>query len=525
MISEWLYPLLSVWVIVGYIHLLHVLHMFGIVRSRLLVLVLFVPVVFLEFHFSLRLPHSVVWADTGTGWRLLLAAKVLYWFAFFCVWVLFMNVVAGRAVIVKWFITKFYLQLSLVFLAERWVTPVAFAAWAGLYYFITVKYGVLRIFTAMIVPMVLCFGLIFHLYHYGGVGWRSRKRVLRQQGVMECYVFGKLGPYRVPRHPREIYYDRLENALFIMYGATYGQRNTPYPTILRRDMTSGSLRLFLSRNIRQVHFDDRSRSIYVAPWYEDKYYELSMDDLSVRKERKNQVKGVLTYWEPMDIVKDVSTNRVYIGNDAEQVLLAYDHETGKLEGVLDLLQLGLVSVGGPLWNVIQSGKTRKLYFSAGPGKRRFYDNHLFEVDPDSLAILRKRPFFDVCATALALDEENNFIYYQNGGFNTLHEIDLETFKTRRKFRGEGHARCICLDKKRNLLYVLGYFTGSLFAIDLATGRRLSKVKVGGLPHGIHLDGDTLWVNSMSGVFRLDVPAIWGRPKVHQGSNQSAATQS
>ncbi len=511
MIGDWLFPLLSVWIIVGYIHLLHVLLVFEIVKSRLLILTLFVPVIIMEFYFSLRFPHPVAWADTSGGWLWLFVAKSLFWFAFFCVWVLFMNMVARKAVIIKWFVTKFYLQLSLVFIAERWVTAIAFAAWVLLYYFITIQYGVLRIFTAMIVPMMFCFALIFHLYHYGGVGSRRRSVILKQKGVVVSYVFDKLGPLTVPRHPREVYFDAPGNALFAMYGATYGQRNKPYPTIIRRNMVDGNLHAFLSRNIRQIHFDDRSRSVYVAPWYEDKYYELSMDDLSVKKECRNQVKGVLTYWEPMDIVKDIRTDRVYIGNDAEQVLLAYNHETGRLEGVLNLLELGLVTLGGPLWNILQSTKTRKIYFSAGPGKRKFYDYHLFEVDPDSLVILKKRAFFDVCATSLALDEENDLIYYQNGGFNTLHEIDLQTFKTKRTFRGEGHARSICLDKKRNFLYVLGYFTGSLFPIDLASGRRLSKIRVGGFPHGMHLDGDTLWVNSMSGVFRLDVSQIWGTP--------------
>jgi len=509
MIGEWLFPLLSVWLIIGYIHLLHCLLVFDIIKSQRLILVLFIPVLLLEFHFSLRFPRPTAWANAGGGWVFLFVVKSIFWFVFFSVWVFFMNVAAKKTIVIKWFITKFYLQLSLVFLAERWVTPTAFVAWVLLYYFITVKYGMLRIFTAMILPMALCFCLIFHLYHYGGVGGRRRSRILKQKGFVESFVFKKMGPHTVPRHPREIYYDKQGDALFVMYGATYGQRNKPYPTIIRRDMKTGNLHLFLSRNIRQIHFDDHSRSVFVAPWYDDKYYELSMDDLKIRKECQNQVTGVLTYWEPMDIVKDVSTNRVYVGNDAEQVLLAYNHETGKLEGVLNLLELGLVTLGGPLWNILQSKKTRKIYFSAGPGKRRFYDNHLFEVDPDSLAILKKRAFFDVCATALELDEENNLIYYQNGGFNTLHEIDLETFKTRRTFRGEGHARSICLDKKRNYLYVLGYFTGSLFPIDLATGKRLSKVRVGGLPHGICLDEDTLWVNSMSGVFQLDIRQIWG----------------
>ncbi len=173
-IIEWLYPLLSVWVIIAYIHLVHLLHISDVVASRRLILVLFLPVVALEAYFSLRFPQPLAWADLGWGWVVSVVAKTLSWFVFFAVWVLFMNVAARKAVIVKWFITKFYLQLSLVFLAERWVAPLAFAAWLCTYHVVTVRYGLLRISTAMILPMVLCFALIFHLYHYGGVGERRR---------------------------------------------------------------------------------------------------------------------------------------------------------------------------------------------------------------------------------------------------------------------------------------------------------------------------------------------------------------
>lgn len=507
MMSRLIFPLFSVWSIAAYIHLLHCLYIFKIVSSRLLIFVLFLPVLLFEFLFGLNFPYPMQIADTSDGWIFYFICRSLFWFISFVVWVYFMTFVSKKAIVIKWFVTKFYQWLWLVCRGEGWVTLIPLILWLALYYWITVEMGTLRLFMSLIIPILLLFALMFHLYIFGGRGGLKRKKILLQEGVEKDFEIKKIGPHTVPKHPRGIYYDEKGDALFMMFGRTYG-KNEQYPTIIRRDMKTGRMHSFISRNIRRISFDENSRSVFVAPWYEDVYFELSMDELTILKECPSQMEGIVQTWEPMDIVKDVSENRVYIGNDAEQVLISYNLDTRKVERILNLLEDGVVKSGGPVWNILQSKKTRKLYFSSGPGKRRFYDNHLFEVDPDSMTIVKQRKFFDIVATALEIDDEKNLIYYQNGGFKQLHEIDMETFEIKQTFKGEGHARRIRLDKKRNCLYVLGYFSGTVFPIDLDTGKRLWTIHVGGLPHGMHLHEDTLWVNSMSGVLRLDLNKIW-----------------
>ena len=503
MLGKWIFPLLSVWSIAGYIHLLHLLHVFDIIKSKSLISLLFLPVLALEFYFGLHFPHGSLaeWDSiTSTGF-LLFTARSLYWFAFFIFWVIFMNFVARKAVVIKFFITQFYFQFYVVYRAQRWLTFLALFVWVALYYFITVRWGAFRIVTAMVVPIGLTFFLLYHLYHFGGMGGIRKGKVLRQPGVERPFEFTKIGAYPVPRHPREIYFDKVRNSLFVMFGATYGQRDI-YPTIIRRDLDSGQMRAFASRNIRQISFDERSRCIFVAPWYQEFFYKLSMQDLKIIMQYPNQVKGLLQTWEPMDVLKDISEDRIYIGNDAEQALISYHSETGRLEKMLNLLEQKAVGVGGPVWHIRQSRKTRLLYFITGPGM------HLFEVDPDSLTILKRKKFFDVVGTALEIDDDNQWLYYQNGGIDSLYKIDMATFEIKRRFKGEGHSRCIQLDKKRNALYVLGYLSGTIFPIDLGTGKRPWKIHVGGLPHGMYLYEDILWVNSMSGVLRLDLDTIW-----------------
>jgi hypothetical protein len=501
---EFIYPLFSVWIIAGYLHLLHCLYIFEFIRSRIIIFLLFLPVLALEYYFSLHFPLDAPAVLTGMtrGWVILFVCRSIFWFTFFVIWVIFMTFVSKHAVVIKFFITQFYSQFYLLFRAERWFTVIALMVWLILYYLLTVENGMLRITTAMILPVLLSLVLLYHLYHFGGIGGLRKESIFRQGGVEKFLEYEKIGSYAIPRHPRGIHYDEAADALFVMFGATYG-KNKSYPTIIRRDLKTGRSHAFLSRNIRRIAFDNHSRSIFVAPWYEDFFFKLSMDDLKIIYKSHHQLKDILQTWEPMDVLKDLTANRIYIGNDAEQALIAYDSETGKLTKMLNLLEQGEVKVGGPVWQIRQSHRTRKIYFISGPGY------HLFEVDPDTFKVVKKKRFNDVVGTSLEIDDDNGLLYYQNGGLNSLYAIDMESFEIKRTYKGECHARRIRLDKKRNCIYVLGYLSGTVFPVDLSGGRRPWKIHVGGLPHGMDLHNDTLWVNSMAGVLKLDLKTLWG----------------
>lgn len=498
-----IYPFLSVWSIAGYIHIVHILHVFDKISSRWVVLMLFLPVLLLEFYFSLNFPvhASIHPKDIGGVWLFFYMCRSAYWLAFYLVWVMFVARAAKEAVVIKFFITEFYYPTLLLFKAMTWLTLAAFCVWLGLYYVIAVKFGMLRIFVSMVLPILFTLGLVFHLYRYGGIGGLRSWKVCRQKGVEVSFRFKKMGHFKIPPHPRGIFYDSTRNALFVVMGATYGYSDG-YPTVIRRDLTSGETQAFVSRNVRRIGFDQKTRLLYVAPWYQDYYYRISMDDMKSVIKQHNQISGILQTWEPMDVMIDVSKPRIYIGNDGEQALVSYHSETGKLEKVLHLLKEKHLGLGGPVWHLRQSEKTHRIYFITGPG------HHLFEVDPDSLTVLRKKKFHDVIGTALEIDDDNQLLYYQKGGFNHIYEIDIASFDVRRTFRGETHARRLCLDRKRNALYVLGYLSGTLFSIDLQTGRRQWRICVGGLPHGMALHGDTLWINSILGVLNVNLDRIW-----------------
>ena len=149
-----------------------------------------------------------------------------------------------------------------------------------------------------------------------------------------------------------------------------------------------------------------------------------------------------------------------------------------------------------------SPKSGLLYGVTGPGI------NLFEIDPIGGKLLRTKDFGDIVGTGFAADFEAGRLYYQSGFTSDLHEVDLQTFEVLRTFEGEVHARRLVHDLRRRVLYVVGYFSGLVVAVDLESGERLWEMGIGPRPQGADLTDDALWVNTQDGLFEIDLPQAW-----------------
>jgi len=490
-----LFPLLSVLLTAGYIHFAMVLHMYGYIQQTCLVWACFLPVLFLEYIASRKFRPPL--SGHHVRWFLAYFLRILFWFGFFWFWVVFVTKSSNEAVWLKWFAPQFYIQFYIVFRGEQWLTLLAAIAWLLLYCLLTVWLRRARIFTGMVIPTAISMALFFHLYHYGGVGQIGAGSITDQPGIEKIFDVENVSEYRIPEHPRGIYYDQQAHALFLMYGCTFCEETKQYPSIVRLDFNTGATNFFISGNIRQVAISDGCDSMYVAPWAQQKIYALSKEDLSIQEIYTNDLHRI-SYWEPMSIIRDPEKEMLYIGNDVEPVVAAYNLRDRRFDHITNLADRPYVSPGGPVWNLVQSLNGSNIYFTAGPG------DHLFKLDTRTFEVAVSRRFPDQVGTAIALDEEAGILYYQNGGLDSLYKVDINTFEVLRTYTGEAHARRIVLDKSRNHLYVLGYLSGTLFAINLESGKRSWSLRVGGLPHGLHLVDNTLYVNAMPGVYKVDL---------------------
>jgi len=527
--------MMSAWAAVAYLHLLQILAVFAIVPSPLN-FALFLLLIPYEFLVSRRFGRSRQSDKEGQPSRRGVGAFILnsfLWLIAYAVWVLLVEFLAGTSPGVEFYFPRFYLFAGMLWRSMSWLTILAAAVWLAVYYLLTVRLRRLRVFTSLLLPVLLTFLLFLHQFYLGGLGGANPEVIARQPGVEKLLdkeelraaiaadsaaerqarflikppypVFSPDDAFDIRYQARGIYLDEAAGAIILTFGCTYCKKTlySPSPTAVRKDLATGEITYLLGGlNIRQSEL--AGDSLFLAPWLDRTIYELSPRDLSVKRRIDYQAGGKLRQWEPMSILKDRAKNRIYVGNEMHPALLAYNLDDDKLIAVLDFLKMGLIPPGGTAYYMVQAADSRLLYLAGVPGVA-----DLYEVDPDAFAVTRRLDLGDAACTALLLDNEAGKLYYQSGFTDKLYLIDIADLRVERVYRGEFHARRLQLDRPRNALYILGFASGKVTALDLETGRRVWRIKVGGRATGLQLAGEALYVHSMAGAFRLNLPTLWG----------------
>lgn len=516
-IYQFIFPFVSVWLVIFYFRILINYHD---IISNWLWSFFFIPVIFFEsLSSSLFLQEKPIrlWSKEYKN-RILLLGRIIFWYGLFLVWAVFLpnSIYMDKSLIVEVFSSQILKLLLHVYIAESYITLLAFILWVALYYFITVKKRKFRIFTSLILPVGISGIMYYHFYYFGGVGECSPSRVSSQKGVEIFYSkedFPKIN-YSEEQDwikinspfPRDIYIDTEQNVLYANYGNTFDKsaqskaQAKKIPNILRIDLETKETKYFSGNFIRAM--SAHTSTIFVSPLFERKIYELSKKDLSVIRTFPVQVD--MEYWEIMDIYHDPKRDYIYVANEINVAFLKYDYKTGKL---IDHIYPEGTRFAGGMWSMVLSEKTGMIYIIT-----YFADQDIIEVDPETLDVNRTLDVnnYGVFAgvSSLELDDEKGLLYLQNGGSNKLYEIDLENFKIRRVFKGEVHARRMLIDKKRNVMYINSFYYGKLVALDLEIGKRVWTVRVGGKPYGLALNNDILYVNSRAGIVKIDLEAVW-----------------
>ena len=497
---RWLFPLFSALIPLVYVHSLHALHLWDYVPSRLLISLLFLPVLVWEWRWSR-------WFD-GRVAKLWMALRLFFWTAFFVFWVLivgyYSNLVLGAGEEwkwLKWVGPKIYVNIWLVLAGCGPITAVAAVLWGMGYFYLTVRQRRWRLATGILLPAALLCAEFAEFYVYGGVGgFPSSHAITSQPGVRQLFsVLSLSGQTTVRNHPRDICVDDAQATAIMSFGCTLCPTAVRYPSLVQVDLRSGSaLNTFYSGPIRE--FDcPPGPFMAVAPWQDEQVFGIRKADLATAARFRPDYRSLVEIWEPMASVYDTVTQRIFLVNDVEPAVSAIDVTTGKFLGGHNLWREGLTEYGLAAQALIQPVAGGKLYFTAGEGE------NLFEMDPFSLA-LRHIPLGDGAGTALASDGER--IWYQASLSDDISEVRIADFTVLRTLPGERFSRGLSYDKGHNVLYVLGYFTGKLSAINLDNGERLWSVSVGGRPNSMDIHGDIAWINSMAGLIRVDLSAVW-----------------
>ena len=515
----------------AYIHLIQCLGLWQILTSRKELFLAFTPILIFEsmlcawYHFfqanSILSPYKTI-QKILCG----IIGNSLLWFIIFLFWVIFVFDHMHQSPGLQWYGPQFFLLSIMLWRSMTWITLIGIMIWAGLYYWFCVKWRTFRVALSILPYFGITLLLFMHQFLLGGMGGMSWHKPDNQPSVktildiqsLKYDIHHMTNPYRMlspsgsnryaPKesvtlryHPRGVIVDTENNAFFALLGGTYFVKPKSSPIIVRKDLATGDLTyLFSTQNVRRV--EKNGSSIIMAPWGHKYIYEISKKDLSVLREIHHQTPRGF-YWEPMDVFRDIHGHRLYIGNDIYPAILTYDLKSGKLIHILDLPKEQLVGIGGYASAIVQDSMTRRLYFVGIPGQ-----STLFEMNPDTFKVTRHLDLDDIMPTGLIIDPDDRALYYQSGFYNTLYKINIDSFTVERTYSSEFHSRRMRLDKKRHVIYILGYVSGTVFPIDLNTGKRQWQIHVGGRPHGMILQNDALWVNSMAGAFMIDLKTAW-----------------
>jgi hypothetical protein len=524
---KFLFPITSVWIILVYLQLLLLFYIRDESQPSLWFYAFFIPIIIFEFfsskHFY-RQKYNIQESRLGIKFYSSYICNISLWLVAFHYWSY--SICTYQDFSLERLYGP-YIQYFLFILLQS--TPhfslALILTWLILYWFITIRYTRFRIITAAIIPMLLSLSIILFQVLLGGESGNNPTKITSQKGIFKYldkeelrrsiitapkelikHHFSKKPPlndisFKVLFTPRGIFVPNTENEFFAFFGHTKDNdsKNVAFPMIVKKSLQSGQLDYVFGReNIRSAA--STPCSLVFAPWGTTDIFELSMQDLSIIKQFSSEM---WDNWEPQSVVKDVSLDRIYISNEGTPAIFSYDLETKKPIGKLYFREMALAEPGAIAWNLIQSKRTRLLYLTVFPSSY-----NLFEVDPDSLSVTRKLAFDDIGGTAITIDEHSKKLYYQSGVSNDLYIIDIDSFKVERTIKGQKYSKSIIIDKRRNTIYALSFTLGRIFAINLDNGERLWNITVGGRPDGMMMVNDHIWVNSMAGVFKIDLKMVY-----------------
>lgn len=519
MLFKYIFPMLSVWSTVLYLSCLyHANYLFKI--PLLLMILFFFPVViwenFLEKYFHRSSGNDFLQKIFGDKYRFYSA--VIIWS---CIYIFYLLVVYSKEG-QPWatdnqirhffnFPLTYLIRLLLIIYIAEWVwTGVAAVIWLLLYYFLVVKKRVLRIFTVLVLPLVLTQVLGYHFYFFGGKGDKSEETINKQPGVEVFYTkedFPKhdYHHYRswketVRYHPRDLYVDKDQKALFAVYASTLGKDyKKKIPSLIRINLDTKETEYFVSYFMRDI--DINSDNVLAIPWFEKKIFELDKKELTLV--RSIPFKSDDYPWKLREIYYDNKRDSIYIVHDLRPLLQKYGYSEKKY---LKKMETGSMNISGTseLWSMQVSEKTGKMYFALQAVK----DSDIIEVEPESLEILRVLNLDIIEPMSLYLDDEKGLLYCQDGFSKKLFEIDLNDFKINRELKGVKQALVITKDTERNCLYLLDYAFGRLVALNLDTEMRMWSLVVGGKPYGMIQHAGFMYINSMAGIVRIDLTKVF-----------------
>lgn len=409
--------------------------------------------------------------------------------------------------------------LSLFIYARPGVAVFNLLALALLYSIVWLRFRRARLFFAVAAPLLFLFAnyIVFYWDIAGGV---SAGEVLSRPGVSLVCEYPSTTKGTPPpaalnsstRFPRSLRLDPEKRLIFVSFGSIYGNTKDT-PSVMSSDFDGREIRTLSlkgrgSKLIRDFHIESGADDIFISTWQKNyKMYRVDRESLKIPDIYEfESLADRMKYYDTYDVIPQTSAGRVFLFTGQPPVVIRFNLGAGGDDytiTTLDLTRAGGLEFGSILHRAAYEPSRNVIYAIAVTGDQ---GGALFEIDPDSLKVLRKANFPDI-VISVEPDPIRNEILLACGLKKKIIAVDMDSFKAVREYKIPiPTVRNIIADTGRGRVFLVDHLRGRVFVMDRGFKKILGVYNVGNKPIGMELYNNSLFAASTLGVVRIDLDA-------------------
>ena len=379
-----------------------------------------------------------------------------------------------------------------------------------------------RIFFSVILLIVFSLSA-YILFYFDLAGGQSKEEVIAQPGVSIILSFDNLdcvrhcpakflSPYRFPRCLQG---DWKKGKLYLSFGSIW-PHPLPCSPLIACDLDGKNMQSILfsgfcvksvDRTFREFQLDPQVKDFYISCMNASyKIYRVDQSSLSVVEEITfDFLRPELKDYNLYDIVSNQENNRLFFAT-AQPPTVTKINLIEKTTTVLNLTKMGITEFGSMV-HVLRYDKKLNIIYAVVITRDK--GGLLMEIDPENMMIIRMFSLPGVCGTTLELDSKNNEILVGMGWGQPILVVDRKTFKVKYSIPTPPFSfiRRFDINSESGLLYVVDYLRGYLYIIKKGSGEIVKAYKVGNKPLGMIQNGSTVYIASVLGIIKIEVPNL------------------
>lgn len=314
------------------------------------------------------------------------------------------------------------------------------------------------------------------------------------------------------RFPRCLQADWQKRRLYLSFGSI-GPDTSSCPNLITCDLEGKNEKAFslpqpevnLIKTFREFQLDPRDKKLYISGWYGSYViFGLDPDNLSILERIPfNFIRQELKDYNLYDLASDGKNGRLFLATGQPPAITRLNL-VKKMGTILNLTKIGITEFGSIVHILRYDESLNRIYAVVITGDR---GGLLIEADPEDMQLTRVLSLPGL-GISIEVDSKRNEILIGMGLKNQILVVDQKTFHIKDSITTPSPTvRRFDIDSEAGLLYVVDYLRGYLHIIKRDSGKIVKAYKVGNKPLGMVRNGSTVYVASVLGIIKIEMPKL------------------